>query len=45
MTVLTLQSDFEQQEILYAGHVNAGLSGVFLFNIFTPDMLTPDCPV
>ena len=28
----------EQQEILYAGHVNAGLSDVFFFNICTPDM-------
>ena len=39
-----LQSDCKQQEILYAGHGNAGLSGVFFFNIFMPDMLTPDCP-
>ena len=39
-----LQSDCEQQEILYAGHGNAGLSGVFFFDIFTLDMLTPDCP-
>ena len=29
---------------LYARHVNAGLSGVFLFHFCTPDMITPDCP-